>query len=239
MSNQEIADLFRNVAAAYSIKDPKKFYFQMLAYQKASETVAATTVELKDLYKEGKLDTLAGIGPTIKSRLEELFKTGKVSHFETVLKDIPESVFTLINIPSIGPKKAYKLTKQLSLSNPKTVVDDLISKARKGEIAKIPTFGEKSEQDILQTLLEYKAGKNKGGRMVLPYAGEIAEKILTYLQQSPTVIKAVPLGSMRRMMPTVGDIDIAVATDKPQEAIEHFDCRRNCLRIFSCKWSKS
>lgn len=222
MSNQEIANLFRNVAAAYSIKDPKKFYFQMLAYQKASETVAATTVELKDLYKEGKLDTLAGIGPTIKQRLEELFKTGKVSYFESVLKDIPKSVFTLINIPTIGPKKAYKLTKHFSLNDPKTVVDELINKAKNGEIAKIPTFGEKSEQDILQTLLEYKAGKNKATRMVLPYAGEIAEKILAYLQQSPAVIKAVPLGSMRRMMPTVGDIDIAVATDKPQEAIEHF-----------------
>lgn len=222
MSNQEIADLFRNIAAAYSIKDPKKFYFQMLAYQKASETVAATTVELKDLYKEGKLDSLPGIGATIKSRLSELFKKGKASYFESVLKDIPKSVFTLINIPSIGPKKAYKLTKHFSLNDPKTVVDKLIAKAKNGEIAKISTFGEKSEQDILQTLLEYKAGKNKAARMVLPYAGEIAEKILAYLRQSPAVIKAVPLGSMRRMMPTVGDIDIAVATDKPQEAIEHF-----------------
>lgn len=222
MSNQEIAKLFRNVSAAYSIKNPKKFYFQMLAYQKASETVAATTTELKDLYKEGKLDTLAGIGTTIKSRLVELFKKGNVSHFDFVLRDIPKSVFTLINIPSIGPKKAYKLTKYFSLNDPKTVVDDLIAKAKNGEIAKIPTFGEKSEQDILQALLEYKAGKSKTIRMVLPYAGEIAEKILTYLRQSNAVSKAVPLGSMRRMMPTVGDIDIAVATNNPQEVIEHF-----------------
>ncbi len=194
----------------------------MLAYQKASETVAATTVELKDLYKEGKLDTLPGIGVTIKSRLEELFKKGHVAHFDLVLRDIPPSVFTLINIPSIGPKKAYKLTTTLSLKNPETIIKDLIAKAKNHEIAKIPTFGEKSEQDIFQALLEYKAGKTKIARMVLPYAGEIAEKILAYLNQSPAVIKAVPLGSMRRMMPTVGDIDIAVATDKSQEVIEHF-----------------
>ena len=194
----------------------------MLAYQKASETVAATTVELKDLYKEGKLDSLPGIGVTIKSRLEELFKKGRVSHFDSVLSDIPKAVFTLINIPSIGPKKAYRLAKHFSLNSPKNVVDELITKAKNGEIAKIPTFGEKSEQDILQTLLEYKAGKSKATRMVLPYAGEIAEKILAYLNQSPAVIKAVPLGSMRRMMPTVGDIDIAVATNKPKAVIEHF-----------------
>lgn len=222
MNNQEIAKLFRDVAAAYSIKNPKKFYFQMLAYQKASETVAATTQELRDLYKEGKLDTLPGIGTTIKLRLEELFKKGHVRHFDFVFTGIPRSVFTLINIPSIGPKKAYKLCKKLSLNNPDAVVDDLINKARKGEIAKIPSFGEKSEQDILQALLDYKKGKTKAARMVLPFAAEISDKVLAYLMQSPAIIKAVPLGSLRRMMPTVGDIDIAVATNDPKKAIEHF-----------------
>jgi len=222
MSNQEIAKLFRNVAAAYSIKDSKKFYFQIIAYQKASETIASTTSEIKDLYREGKLETLPGIGVTIRSRLDELFKKGSVSHFNTVFKDIPKSVFVLINIPSIGPKKAYKLAKELGLNDPKTAIEELINKANYHEIAKIPTFGEKSEQDILRAVLEYKEGKGKTTRMVLPYAAEIAEKILIYLKQSPSIIKAIPLGSLRRMMSTIGDIDIAVATKEPEKAIEHF-----------------
>lgn len=194
----------------------------MLAYQKASEAIANLTTELKDLYKEGKLDLVPGIGVTIKSRLTELFKKGSVSYFDSVLKDIPPSVFVLIDIPSIGPKKAYKLTTTLRLNDPKTVIKDLLIKAKKHEIAKIPSFGEKSEQDVVRALLEYKEGKGKTTRMVLPYAGEIAEKVLFYLKSSPTIAKAVPLGSLRRRMATVGDIDIAVATDKPKEAIEHF-----------------
>lgn len=222
MNNLQIAKLFKDIAAAYSIKDDRKFRFQILAYQKASETILNTTEEIKDLYKEGKLDSLPGIGTTIKSRIEELFKKGRASHFDWVLRGIPKSVFVLLDIPSIGPKKAYKLVKTLSLNNPKTVVDEIINKAQEGEIAKIPTFGKKSEQDILQVLLEYKAGKSKITRMVLPYAAEIAEKIVAYLKESPAIIKAVPLGSLRRMMATVGDIDIAVATDKPREAIEFF-----------------
>lgn len=222
MSNQEIAKLFRNIAAAYAIKDDKKFHFQILAYQKASEAISATTSELQDLYKERRLDILPGIGVTIKSRLEELFRKGSVSYFNHVLKDIPKSVFVLLDVPSIGPKKAYKLTKELSLNNPEKAIDRLIDAAQKGKIAKIPSFGEKSEKDILQTLLEYKKGKTKTARMVLPYAGEIAEKILDYIKKCPAVIKAAPLGSLRRMMPTVGDIDIAIASNKPKDAIEHF-----------------
>ncbi|MBI4096679.1 MAG: hypothetical protein HY425_03095 [Candidatus Levybacteria bacterium] len=222
MSNQEIAKLFRNIAAAYSIKDDKKFRFQILAYQKASEAINATTSELRDLYKEGKLDIIPGIGETIKSRLEELFKKGSVSYFDHVLKGIPKSVFVLLDIPTIGPKKAYKLTKALSLRTPGKAVKQLMSMAQKGKIAKIPTFGEKSQKDILQALVEYEEGKTKTARMVLPYAGEIAEKILEYVKKCPAVIRAVPLGSLRRMMPTVGDIDIAIASYEPKDAIERF-----------------
>jgi DNA polymerase (family X) len=222
MSNHEIAVLFRNVAGAYAIKNSKKFYFQIIAYQKASEAIEAATSEVKDLYREGKLEELPGIGVTIRSRIEELLKKGSVSHFNAVLKDIPESVFVLMNVPSIGPKRAYKMAQELSLNNPKTALEDMIIKAKNHEIAKIPTFGEKSEQDILRAILEYKEGKGKAKRMVLPYAGEISEKILEYLRKSPSVIKAVTLGSLRRMMSTIGDIDIAIATNKPKKAIKHF-----------------
>lgn len=222
VSNLEIAKLFKNVAAAYSIRDDKKFRFQILAYQKASETIASMTEEIKDLYKEGKLDSFPGIGVTIKSRIEELLKTGHVKHFDLVLKDIPKSVFVLLDIPSIGPKKAYKLTKELSLSNSENVIEKLIIEAKNHKIAKLSTFGEKSEQDILRAILEYKKGKTKTARMVLPYAGELAEKILEYLSRSPYILKAVPLGSLRRMMSTVGDVDIAVASKNPVKAIEHF-----------------
>ena len=222
MNNHEIAELFKNVAAAFLIKNEKKFYFQIVAYQNAAEAIESLTSQLKDLYKENKLQTVPGIGATIRSRIEELFKKGSVSHFETVLNGIPKAVFTLIHVPSIGPKKAYKLAQALNLNNPETAIKDLINEAKNHKISEIPTFGKKSEEDILRALLEYKQGKGKTIRMVLPYATEIAEKILEYLRESQFISKAVFLGSLRRMAPTIGDIDIAVATNNPKEAIKHF-----------------
>ena len=222
MGNQEIAKLFKNIAAAYSIKDEKKFHFQIVAYQKASEAIANSTSEMKDLYLERKLDSLPGIGTTIKSHLEELFKKGSVRHFDWVLKGIPKSVFVLTDIPTIGPKKAYKLTREFSLYRPDTVVDELIDRAKKGKIAKLPTFGEKSQEDLFQALLEYKQGKNKPIRMVLPYAYDLAKKVVAYIKKSDAVIEAIALGSLRRMRATVKDIDIAVATDRPEAVIDHF-----------------
>ncbi len=222
VSNQEIAKLFRDIAASYAIKNEKKYYFQMLAYQKASEAVDGLTSELKDLYKEKKLESVPGIGPTIRERLEELFRKGRVKHFDWVLKGIPKGVFALIEIPTIGPKKAYKLAVEFSLKNPKTAIDDLLKIAQDGKIARLPTFGEKSQSDILRSITEFKEGKGKSKRMVLPFAYELADKLVSYLLESKNITHATPLGSLRRMKPTVGDIDIAVASDNPKEAIKHF-----------------
>ena len=58
--------------------------------------------------------------------------------------------------------------------------------------------------------------------MLLPYADRIAQEIINYLKESPAVLEAYPLGSLRRQVATIGDIDIAVKTEKPKEVIHHF-----------------
>ena len=222
MSNQEIVKLLRNVAASYAIKDEKKFHFQIIAYQKAADTISNLTEELNDYYQNDRLKDLPGIGNTIKSHLVELFKKGKVSHFEWVLKGIPQSVFVLMDIPSFGPKKSYKLVKEFKLNNPQTVIEDLEKIARKGKIATLEGFGEKSQADILRSISEYKEGKGKTTKMPLPYAFEIAEKILLYLRKFPEIEKAEALGSLRRRAATVGDIDIAACGKNSRHIIDYF-----------------
>ena len=222
MSNKEIAKLLENVATAYTIKNEKKFRFQIIAYLKASETIAELNGELSEYYKEEKLDQLPGIGPTIQSHLIELFKKKKVKHFTWVLKGIPKSIFVLTDIPSFGPKKAFKLVSFFKLNNPKTVIDELEKVAKRGKIANLEGFGEKSQQDILRAIAEFREGKGKTTRMVLPYAFEIAQKVMDYLKQEKTIERVEALGSLRRRVSTIGDIDFAVATKNPKKVIEHF-----------------
>lgn len=222
MNNQEIATLFRNVAATYAIKDEKKYKFQIIAYQKAAEAVDHASSELKNLYKEGNLEKVPGIGPTIRNRLQELFETGQVSHYEQLLSQISPAVFPLLNIPSFGPKKAYKIVSHFKLSHPSSVIDDVKKLAGEGRIRELESFGEKSEEDILQAIEEYKAGTTKTRRMVLPYAFELAKEILQYLKKNKNIIHSEPLGSLRRMVSTVGDIDIAVTSHNAHEVIDYF-----------------
>lgn len=222
MTNHEIARLFRNISAAYRIKDERKFYFQLIAYENAADIIDSLPEQLKNLYKEGKLENVPGVGKTIKARLIELFKKGEVAHFKHVLKDIPPAVFELMEIPSLGPKKAYKLCIEFNIKKPETAVNELEKAAKTGKIAMVEGFGEKSEKDILRAIAEFREGKGKTTRMVLPIAFEIGQKVLDYLYNSKLVLKAEALGSLRRMYPTVGDVDIAVASNHPKEVIAHF-----------------
>lgn len=222
MTNKEIAELLRDVAASYIIKNEAKFRFQLLAYQNAADAIDGLSIQVEDLYKEGKLDQIPGVGATLKQRIEELLKSGKVAHFEEVMSGIPKPVFLFIRIPSIGPKKAYRLATEFKIENEKTALDDLTKVAEAGEIAKLEGFGEKSQADILRAIEEFKKGFGKTTKMLLPYAGEIAQDMIDYLKADKNVKEAMPLGSLRRRKPLVGDIDIAVVSKDPAKTIDHF-----------------
>ncbi len=218
MNNTEIAELLRAVAAAYQIKDEEKNRFKIIAYQRAADAIEHSSSEVKDLWDEGKLEELAGIGKSIAEHLDEIFKKGTSKHFEEILKGLPAQMFDLMTIPGIGAKTAYKLVKSLNISS-NNPISQLEEAAKKGKIAKIPGFKEESQRDILRSIEEIK-GRTK--RHLLPYAQKVAQEIVEWLLKSKEVKKAEPLGSLRRRASTVGDIDIAVSTEDAEKVIDHF-----------------
>jgi len=220
MTNKEIAKLLRTIAAAYEVKEGNKF--KVMAYDRAATTVEHATSELKDLWDDGKLEEMPGIGKSIAQHLDELFRFGRVKHFEEVKKGLPPAMFELLDIPGIGAKKAYKLCKNLGIFKAKTAVNELEKAAREGKIAKIEGFGEESQRDILEGIKAFKKGQIKENRMILPYAWKMAKEILKYLEKHPAVKRADPLGSLRRRVATIGDVDIAIATEEEDKVIAYF-----------------
>jgi DNA polymerase (family X) len=220
MTNLEIAKLLRNMAAAYQILNENRF--KIIAYERAADSIEHLTSEVKDLWDDKKLSEISGVGPTIAQHLDELMRTGHVKHIESVLIKLPESVYPLLLVPGIGPKKAYKLVKELKLTSAATVFDDLKKAALADKISPLENFGEKSQADILKNLDLYKQGQIKENRMPLPDADHIAQEIMEFLRKLPEVKRVDTLGSLRRQVSTIGDIDLSIATDSPKKVIEYF-----------------
>lgn len=222
MNNQEISRLLKAVSAAYEVKGENRF--KVFAYDRAAVAVEHATSELKDLWDDGKLEEISGVGKSIASHLDELFRTGKVKHFQQVFKDLPEAMFEFLKIQGIGPKTAYKLCRKLKISESENALLKLAKAARKGRIAVIEGFGAKSETLILEGIRAFQKGVTKQNRMTLPYADGLSQEIIGYLSQSPDSLQADCLGSLRRKVATIGDIDIAVATKNPSQIVDWF-CR--------------
>lgn len=220
MSNQDIAELLRRVAAAYEIIGENRF--KIIAYDRAADSIEHLTREMREVWDRGELDQIPGIGKGIAASLTELMEHGRVRHFEDVLSKVPEAVYPLLLIPGVGPKKAYRLVKELGLDDEKTVVDDLEAAAREGKVAKMEGFGDKSQEQLLENLDIYRKGQIKENRMLISLADTLAGEILEHLNSHPDVVRTDTLGSLRRRVATIGDLDIAAATDNPEGVIEHF-----------------
>lgn len=220
LTNLELAEYLRKVSAAYQILNENRF--KIIAYDRAADSIEHLTSDAKDLWDDGKIGDVPGIGEGIAHYLDELFRTGKVKHFDDVMKRVPEAVFPLLLVPGIGPKKAYRLVKEFGFKNAKTVVVDLEKAAKVHKIAPLDGFGEKSEEVILSSIALFKKGAIKENRMELPIADAIAQDVIAYLKKNKEVERIDALGSLRRQVSTIGDIDLAVATNKPDEVTAHF-----------------
>lgn len=222
MTNLEIAGLLRKVAAALTVKG--EMFFKITAYDKAADAIEHSSTEIKDLWETGKLDTLPGLGEHLRKYLEELFKEGKVKHFEKIVSGLPAGMFEILDVPGIGPKTAYKIAKSLKIKS----ISDLKRVASSGDLSKIPGFGGKTALEILLGIEEL---SRRGGRMLLPYAWNLAQEIVDNLKKSPDILEAVALGSLRRMVATVGDIDIAASVKNSTKAIDFFTKLSQVARV--------
>jgi DNA polymerase (family X) len=232
-TNQDISSLFSKMATSLILDDGKKNMFRILAYKKAAETIKEYNQEFYDLWKEEKLVGIPGIGKGITALLDELFKTGHAKDLEEQIAKHPESVYFLQNIRGIGPKTALAIAKILTNTNnqnsrsqdpinEKILIDKIIQLCKEHKIAALPGFGEKSETDILNAVLKYQKGAKKDKRINLVEALPIAEKFIEYMKTCKDVETIEVLGSLRRKMETVGDIDLAATSKNPESVIKHF-----------------
>ncbi|WP_163327649.1 DNA polymerase/3'-5' exonuclease PolX [Desulfurobacterium thermolithotrophum] len=212
MKNKELANLFDKWADILEFKEDNPYHIR--AYRNAARLIRDLSEDIEILAREGKLLELPGIGQKLQAKIIEFLKTGKIEEFEKLKQQVPDTIFSLLDIPGVGPKTVKILYETLGIRS----VEDLKRAIEKGELLKLPGFGLKKVEKIKKgiELLE----KN-GRRILLGVAVFIADRIINQLKEHSAVERISVAGSTRRMKETVGDIDI-LATGKNLEIIEAF-----------------
>jgi DNA polymerase (family 10) len=219
MTNQEFAQIFKNISIILEIRGDTKF--RVIAYERAADIIGSLTKDVEDVYREGglkALEEIPGVGISIAEKIEELIKTKHLKYYESLTRQFPEKMLVLTSVPGIGARTAFALYKKLKIDS----ISKLEHAAKSGLLLKLPHFKAKSAQNILRGISQFQAKTKEQERMVLTTAGPLAEEALNYLKKNKATKRCDTVGSLRRMKETIGDIDLVACTPKPKEIVAYF-----------------
>ncbi|MGB9678039.1 MAG: helix-hairpin-helix domain-containing protein, partial [Candidatus Ratteibacteria bacterium] len=209
--NQEIADIFDKIAEALEFKGDDTF--RIGAYRKAARILREYPEDIEEVWKKGEIQKIPGIGKGMAEKIDEYLKTGRMKKYEEAVKDIPDGLLQLLEIPNLGPKTLNLAYKKLGVKN----LEDLEKVIENGQLAKLFGMGEKKVENIKKGIELFKQGRE---RIPIGIALPLVEEIINDLKKY--VYKIEPAGSLRRMRETIGDIDILATGKNNIEIIEKF-----------------
>jgi DNA polymerase (family 10) len=222
LTNQELANIFRTIADLLEIKGEN--IYKILAYRKAADSLSNLGQDINEVWKQGKITEVDGVGKAIAEKIDELLSTGHLEFLEKLEAEVPASLAEELKVPDLGPKKVAMFWKELGI----TSVSELDAAARAGKLRTLPSMGEKSEAKIIAGI---EALGRRSTRIPIGRAWPFAQELMDYLREAEGV-KAVELGgSLRRMRATVGDIDILAAARDSKAVMEAFVSRKDVARV--------
>lgn len=213
LTNREIAEIFENISLILEIQGESRFRF--LSYRRAAESINQLPGDLQTYYNDGTLRDIPGIGDAIADKIRELLETGKLEYYEKRKAEVPLGVVEITRINGVGPKKAKLFWEELGI----TSVGALKEAATNQKLRELSGMGKKSEEKILAGI---ESLERRSERTPIGTAKPAAEKILAHLMQLDVVQEGIIAGSIRRARPTIGDVDILIASDDAAPIMERF-----------------
>ncbi|MFH9350667.1 DNA polymerase/3'-5' exonuclease PolX [Kitasatospora sp. NPDC017646] len=202
--NDQVGELLQEYADLINITGGDAF--RARAYEKAARAVGGHPEDLADLDLKG-LQQIPGVGKSTAEKIAEYLATGRIPALESLRARIPSGVREMMAVPSVGPKRALALYRDLGIAS----VDELAGAIRADRLTGVAGFGERSGEKILHGI---ELMRQSGGRTLLDTATELAEQLVEALSAVPGCTRCAYAGSLRRMRETVGDIDVlATAVD--------------------------
>ena len=212
MDKAGIANALQEISTLLELKDEN--VFKIRAYSNAARSIEAWGGNLSDLQDEEALAKIPGIGKAIAAKVKELAGTGSLKYLEELRGEFPAAILELFSISGLGAKKVKALYEQLKISS----IEELQKACEAGRVAQLPGFGETTQAKISTAIAQ--RAKHSGSFQLGQIAGE-AETLLSDLKAHADALHVDVAGSYRRRKEIVRDLDLVVATKKP-EAITKF-----------------
>jgi DNA polymerase (family X) len=213
LGNGDLARIFHEIGDILEVKG--EIPFKTVAYHRAADAIARAPFDVAEAYAAGDRRPIPGVGKAISDKIVELATTGHMAVYDRLRAEIPPSLIELLAIPGVGPKTVRLVWEELHIET----LADLRRAAEAGALRELKGISAGTEQRILDGIAQLEARPN---RMYLDRAQAISDDLVAQLADTPGVRRIVQAGSLRRRRETVGDLDLLVETDRPDDVIERF-----------------
>jgi DNA polymerase (family 10) len=205
-----VARALREIAALMEVDGANPF--KVRAYERGARSLEGMAEDLGVLVREGRLTSVPGIGDALAATISELFLTGRTSSLEKLRERLPAGLVELSRV--LSRPKIAALHDALGIGS----LADLEAAARAGRVRGIKGFGEKTEQKILADI---EGLRTRRTQTLLHEATREGDALLAHLRASAAVGRAEIAGDLRRRRETVDHLVAVVATEAPDEALDH------------------
>jgi len=214
VSNADVAGVLSEIADLLDLVGER---FKPEAYRRAARSVEALPEGLGAIAGRGELRSIPGIGEAISEKIAELLRTGTLGYLERLRAQIPTGVLELMRLPGVGPKTARRFWVELGIGGPRELREAIDA----GRLAGVKGFAEKKISQ-LRSATDGAGGTPSPGRVPIETVWPVAQAIVAALRNVPTVREAAMAGSFRRGRESVGDLDILVTAEAPENVFDVF-----------------
>jgi DNA polymerase (family 10) len=224
--NSQIATIFDEIGDLLEISGAN--FFRVRAYRNAARVIKDLSTPVAEVASDPdrNLEDLPDIGKDLAGKIRVILDTGDLPMRQELERQIPTGLMDVMKIAGVGPRKAHTLFLELGVKD----LQSLGEAARSGDIKSIKGFGPKTEENILEGIY---AVKGMGNRMLRAEAERLFNSVRKHLSGVPGMKRMEAAGSYRRLMETVGDLDILVVCDDPAAASQHFVEHPDVTRVIA------
>ena len=208
-ANVEVARLFAEIGDILEIKGEPPYRYN--AYRTAARSVAGATERLETLFEQGRLRQLSGIGSALEAKIVEYLSTGRMESYDSVRRDFPVALASLLQVPGLGPGRARAVYQELGIAT----LDELEQAAREGRLREVPGFGPKAVDTLMANLGRL---KQRSSRQLISDAFVAFAQVQEAVGATTEADRVAVVGSVRRMQDTVGGLDLLAGRDTAEEA---------------------
>ncbi len=208
-----VKEMLHELVRLTTLEEESPQSFKVRAYEKAGLAIESTTDDIRPL-SASALAKLDGIGKSTAAKIRQFLDSGTVDKLDELREKYPREFAELAKIPGVGPKTLKAMRDKLGVQN----LDDLRRALDEEEVRTLPRMGAASEAKIKQAIERLGLGGKDNRTPVADVMG-IAERLVDRLSGHPNVADVTYCGSLRRMAETIGDVDITVASEQPEEVM--------------------